>query len=409
MYFYKVNSLILLSILGTSACFTESCLAEPIFSNYLDACYQPYIQLGGHYYFHYPSRAAGEINIFLPLLQTINQSHLLFTQLRTLDGSGKPFAGNVHLGYRYLSPDQQYLLGFYSSFDRKRSSHGKYFNQLTFGTEAWIKQFFIGLNYYRPIGKQRQMISLTENHLARIQKNEIALTGGDCEIGYEFPYGITLYTGGFYFTAPHTTSLSGPKARIKYTYTFESCIPCNNLELEAGYSHDHVRGSIYHLSLSLRFGPKSRQVTQGVAKHMVDLISCNSDILINLGEQTSVSLNAPQSTRYAATRGNTETEMPTPAQENSDSINPERNVQPTLRSTPVASSKSYTVTDEMHKFDAPKQPEVNTVTGENAETTDSNPATEELNTKLNQSSKTDSTTTTSKAKTFVKNIKWFNL
>jgi hypothetical protein len=260
--------------------------------------YLPYMQIGGTRFFNVSvSDWAAGVDLFVPLFQ-VSPSHLVFTHLRFYDRTGKPFEGNAHFGYRYLSQDETRLHGIYGAFDRKRSVFGNYFNQLTFGVETWYKNWFIGANFYQPIGRRLKGTRIVDNiEIKEIKGNlysilvtpdhfgEKAAGGGDAEIGYEFFKGFTGYAGGYYFKADGIDAVCGPRARLSYDYYLDNgqriLKVFDKIGLEAGIQHDKPRGDVGYLSLNFKIGllPNHGAGLSGVARHMVDFVRRDVDII----------------------------------------------------------------------------------------------------------------------------------
>ena len=258
--------------------------------------YQPYLQVGGTRFFNVRSKAAAGFDFFIPLWQS--PSELVFSDIRFYDRSGKPFEGNLHLGYRHLSPDSENLYGIYGAFDRKRSELGNYFNQLTFGAEFWHKNLFIGGNYYQPIGSKSKSISNQESASLRdagpvykniwiteSQQDEKAMRGADAEVGYEFIRGLTGYVGGYYFKAKNTPTVFGPKAKLSYDWSLDNGKRIlgifDKFGLEAGIQKDKPRGTTGYISANFRVGllTDKQSNLQGVARHMIDLVQRDVDVV----------------------------------------------------------------------------------------------------------------------------------
>ena len=122
--------------------------------------YQPYFEMGGVRHFNQVSKAAGICDLFIPLLQS--DDRLLFADFRIFDRSGSASEGNLYLGFRKLFPDTGQMFGVYGAFDRKRSSRGNSFNQLTVGFEYWNNRWFVGGNVYKPIGTTSKFLGETQ-------------------------------------------------------------------------------------------------------------------------------------------------------------------------------------------------------------------------------------------------------
>lgn len=259
--------------------------------------YQPYLEIGGTRFFSGASKTAGGFDFFIPLWQSRTQ--MIFADARFYDRSGKPFEGNIHLGYRELFPEDQFMYGIYGAFDRKRSELGNYFNQLTFGGEVWFDKLFIGGNIYQPIGSSSRRTIAVEN--AKIVANgptykdiyttldkryEKAMQGIDAQVGYELIKGLTGYVGGYYFKASDTNSVTGPKARLTYDWSLDNgkriLSIFDKIGLEVGAQRDQVRGTLGYVSANIRIGlmPEKNSSLQGVARHMVDLVRRDVDVVL---------------------------------------------------------------------------------------------------------------------------------
>ncbi|HBS52320.1 MAG TPA: hypothetical protein DEA62_05025, partial [Coxiellaceae bacterium] len=242
---------------------------ETEFKKNIGNSYLPYLQVGGVRFFHVgDADLGGGGDLFIPIWQTHNK--LFFTDARFYDRTGGVFEGNIHLGYRYLMPEEQRLYGVYAAFDRRRSGLGNYFNQLTLGGECWIKNWFIGGNVYKPIGKTSVTKSITENIQLRqngIYRNiwftsdlsyEKAIPGVDAEVGYEFVKGLVGYVGGYYFDDKDTNSVLGPKAKLTYDFSLNNSKKIlgifDKIGFETGIQNDKPRGTTWYISLNARLG-----------------------------------------------------------------------------------------------------------------------------------------------------------
>ena len=263
--------------------------------------YSSYLQVGGTRFFNVKSSdsSAAGLDFFIPLWQSPMQ--LIFTDIRFYDRSGKALEGNVHLGYRQLSSKKQYLYGIYGAFDRKRSDLGHYFNQLTFGGELWLGKLFVGANFYQPIGEKTKLISKTPESAEAVpinsmyksiwitedRREEKAMRGADAEVGYEIINGLIGYIGGYYFKAKKVNSIYGPRIKLSYDFSLENGGRIlgifDKFGLEAGIQRDKPRGTTTYLSANFRIGLSSNKNSslQGIARHMVDLVHRDVDIVSN--------------------------------------------------------------------------------------------------------------------------------
>lgn len=261
--------------------------------------YQPYIQLGGTRFFHIEeSKAATTADLFVPLWQN-DTSDLVFTDLRINDRTGSPFEGNIHLGYRHLFEESQQAFGIYGAWDRKKTQFKNYFNQLTVGGEYWIKNWFIGANYYQPIGNTKKSLSSIVTDITTSEAGlsiinnvsyEKAMPGTDAEVGYEFIEGLMGYAGGYYFASSGAATVYGPRARLSYDWS-----PAHGrilgifdkVGLEAGVQRDKPRGVTGYLSVNVRIGwlLDKKSELKGLSRHMIDPVRRDIDVVS--GEITS--------------------------------------------------------------------------------------------------------------------------
>ncbi|EKE01974.1 MAG: hypothetical protein ACD_21C00014G0015, partial [uncultured bacterium] len=264
--------------------------------------YQPYVQLGGSF-FSRAGKTSGmaTTDLLIPIWQN-NLTDLVFADLRLNDRSDVPFEGNMHLGYRHLSPESQQMFGVYVAFDRKKTKTKNYFNQLTFGGEYWHKNWFFGGNIYRPIGNTTRKIDesneevISGGSISTIKKmtNEKALPGVDGEVGYEFKEGLVGYVGGYYFGASDVNTVCGPRARLAYDLSLDNGKRIlgifDKVGLEVGVQKDKVRGTVVYLSANVRIGwlPQKQTVLQGVSRHMVDPVRRDIDIVTGTEQRQDV-------------------------------------------------------------------------------------------------------------------------
>lgn len=290
------KNMAVLPFLFASLLASKTCIAsdEDLFDNKND--YLPYVQVGGMRFFNVTSSNwATSINLFTPVFQ--QPANLVFIDARFYDRTGKPFEGNIHLGYRHLIPENQQIYGIYTAFDRKRTGLGNYFNQITLGGEFWWNKVFLGCNIYQPVGNTSKLTGVTEsvelkqisNDLYNIwitnnEKYEKAMGGGDFEAGYEIIKGLVGYVGGYYFKATSVENIAGPKARLTYDLFLENGKRIggifDKLGLEAGVQHDVPRGTVWYASANFRIGllPNKKANSQDVSRHMVDLVRRDVDI-----------------------------------------------------------------------------------------------------------------------------------
>lgn len=258
--------------------------------------YQPYLTIGGAKYFNQSSDVAGIYDLFIPLLQ--NDDNVFFTDLRIFDRSGSSFEGNAHIGYRTLLSNSNQMFGVYGSFDRKKTNHKSFFNQLAIGLEYWNNNLFVGGNFYQPIGATKKYFreSITSDEqtgrgVYTTKDYEKALTGFDAELGYSFTNSLTGYAGAYYFKNKGIATVAGPKARITYDYNKpygRALGILDGVSLEAGIQHDKPRGKTAYIGVKLKIGLTDVEKNSnifGFEKHMVDPVRRDPDIVVGGGKE----------------------------------------------------------------------------------------------------------------------------
>ncbi|MEI8055650.1 MAG: inverse autotransporter beta domain-containing protein [bacterium] len=237
--------------------------------------YTPYLQFKGSRLFpSYVSAAAVIADLFAPVWQR-SRADLFFTEFKANKRTGTSVGGNAHLGYRHLFPDGKKMLGFYGSFDRKKTNMREYFNQVALGGECWVHNWFIGGNVYKPIGS-----TVKYPNSAQLEK---ALPGADAEMGYEFINGLVGYVGGSYFHASEVATVWGPKARLTYDWFNNGnriLGVFDKFGLETGVQNDKLNGITWYLSANIRIGLHNKSSTlEDISSHMVDPVRRNMDII----------------------------------------------------------------------------------------------------------------------------------
>ncbi len=209
---------------------------------------------------HGNKRDIGWIGAFAPILQT--NDTLTYIDFRFMADTNQDQEGNFGLGYRWMNPDMLSIGGIYGYFDRRFSSFGNKYSQITFGAEYLSTTWDYRGNIYIPENKtftnktntyetkienlnRFQKIETVTTHL-QINK-EIPLKGLDAEIGrciYGIPK-LRLYLGGYYFHGRcGLASIKGKQVRS--TYAFNSIVT-----LQAEFRHDNVRKKNYYIGLEI--------------------------------------------------------------------------------------------------------------------------------------------------------------
>jgi len=96
------------------------------------------------------NRTIGKVELSVPLAQ--EKDKILFTDIRTVWGDQGEREGNFGLGYREVKKHngQDYIVGGYGFFDRRKSENNNFFNQVTVGGELMTPDWRARANYYHP-------------------------------------------------------------------------------------------------------------------------------------------------------------------------------------------------------------------------------------------------------------------
>ncbi|HSX20484.1 MAG TPA: inverse autotransporter beta domain-containing protein [Gammaproteobacteria bacterium] len=247
---------------------------------------------------------------FMPFIQ--NPNNVLYADVRGLlkqPGSAKE--GNLGLGFRHLNNANNKMYGAYMFFDRNKSTSGAFFSQLTFGAEVWLDRFFLGANFYYPIGKRYQTITNTSysaslqsvsattfNILVTSTQNSstnVAMIGGDITAAYQPTNSLTGYVGGFYF---HSASsqfklpiMIGPMARLRYSIYAKDKKKwgyIDELSFETQIQYDQIRKTVWYGGLRLTFAFNGSKLNR-MQQHMVDPALRDIDVVSNNNKSTSAS------------------------------------------------------------------------------------------------------------------------
>lgn len=314
--FYNKQHFCIKNIFATFVLFssTASCLAALQFEHEApQGKYLPHIDLGGYYFTDTPHDAAFT-GVFLPIAQ--DQENLLYADLRGIfkGNGGIAKEGNFGLSYRHLTAHEKSMFGGYIFLDRKKSTTGYFFSQVTLGAESWLGRWFAGANYYQPVGTHSvtQSTASTTGALTQVtpgvfnilltQTNtsltEVALVGGDVTIGYLLTDRFTGYAGGYYFlTSVHSVkvpTILGATLRGRYQiYNPNGSLLLGIFEqvaLEGQLQYDHVRGSTFYAGarFSLGVGPAKLSTMQ---HHMVEQSLRDIDLVISGNRQSSTTVS----------------------------------------------------------------------------------------------------------------------
>jgi hypothetical protein len=208
-------------------------------------------------------RNIGEADFFLPLMQ--DSSSLLFGNARLRVADHDNHEGNLGVGYRKMLDG--WNLGGYGYFDRRKTSTGNKFNQVTLGAEALGRDWDFRANLYVPQGDKVRDLGTSSTATASggsilvstSTLQEMALKGYDVEAGWRAPVWaaeadkqLRLYAGGYHFS-DNGVRVSGPRVRAELAmYEVPALWKGAQLMLGAEYQDDNARGGQGFVSVRLR-------------------------------------------------------------------------------------------------------------------------------------------------------------
>ncbi|NBX67085.1 MAG: hypothetical protein EBQ96_08830 [Proteobacteria bacterium] len=179
-------------------------------------------------------RSLGEVGAFIPVWQ--DDDSLLFGNfIGRLDDQDSR-EGNIGIGYRQQVSDD-WAVGGYGFYDRRKTETGNHFNQATIGAEAFRDNMEFRVNGYIPESEEKTIAgsgggttisgSATGGNLQIVTTTtgaqlERALPGFDAEAGYKFNlpnnWEAWAYIGGYRFEADGYEDVTGPRGRVEVSY-----------------------------------------------------------------------------------------------------------------------------------------------------------------------------------------------
>jgi hypothetical protein len=233
------------------------------------------------------------VDVLIPFFRKKNS--LFFVNPKGVLGSNDTEELNIGLGYRRLFLNDRMFLGINGYFDTQRSENNFRHNQLGFGLEAIITEWFdLRSNFYFPVSgkrtlpdsidyrfEQRSFSSFTSENI------EEPLRGLDYEGGVLIP-GLSdiietrAYLGGYHYDSEVADDIDGVKGRLEIRPFPLLAI---NLEVrdDNAFDTDVLIGG--HISIPLSFkGWKNYWKKRGKRKpreRMTDIVVRDIDIISN--------------------------------------------------------------------------------------------------------------------------------
>lgn len=256
-------------------------------------------------------RDLGEADVFLPLWQ--NGTSMLFGNVKARLDDNASREGNFGLGVRHLL-EAGWNLGTYGYFDRRKTEHDNYFNQVTVGAEALSLNWDFRVNTYLPQGRRSKNVdSLNTAEVSGTTVlfrggEERSLTGFDGEIGWRVPMfaadagrQFRVYGGAYRFYTDDVNPVQGPRARAELTfdevpYLWEG----SRLTLGAEGQHDGPRGgqafAVARLRVPLQIFADGQSRLTPLERRMTDPVVRDVDVV----SQAGTTFTAPETVTATA-------------------------------------------------------------------------------------------------------------
>ena len=253
-------------------------------------------------------RSLGEVGLFAPLWQ--DDDTLFFTDIRGRIDSRDSSEGNFGLGLRH-QVNNDWALGGYAFYDRRKTDFGNTFNQATIGVEALSENLEFRINGYIPESTEKEAIASSTSVAGAASGGNIqlvttttgatyerALPGADIEVGYKFDlpdnWEFWAHAGGFHFDASDYDNVSGPRGRVELSYDNVPYLgEGSRATLGFETQHDTVRGgqswAIARLRVPLNFSGAPQRALTGLDKRMTTRIVRDIDIVSGNSTPTSTS------------------------------------------------------------------------------------------------------------------------
>lgn len=255
-------------------------------------------------------RNIGEADLFMPLWQ--NDRTLVFGNVRTRLDDDDSKEGNFGAGVRHML-ESGWNLGGYGYFDRRKTEHDNYFNQVTLGVEALSADWDFRANTYIPEG--RRIKNVEALNTAEISGTSVIFRGGeerslngvDIEAGWRVPvFGagagkqLRVYGGAYRFWGEGVNPVQGPRGRAELTFDeVPGLWEGSRLTLGAEAQHDGPRGgqvfAVARLRIPLQVFGETRSNLTPLERRMTDPTVRDVDVVSQAG-----ALGAPEAATQLA-------------------------------------------------------------------------------------------------------------
>ncbi|MCA8993006.1 MAG: hypothetical protein KDA88_13540 [Planctomycetaceae bacterium] len=246
----------------------------------------PYVQvLGGSHRF---GDGLGYTNNYTDVdwlvpLKVDDPQDIVFADLHFLIKNDGNLGGNVDLAYRYYNTDWNRIFGVYGSYDYTQTDNNG-FRQLGFGIESLgLIVDFRGNLYLPNIYEVRgPLANQFVGHNLIINRAEVAMTGGDLELGVNLPViqnmRSRVFVGGYFYDGHGTGNTSGWKLRGEAELNRTAWV-------DVAIQDDNLFGRTVSFGLSMRYAhrflPPFRQAEQTMDHKFFRERTANSDVNIS--------------------------------------------------------------------------------------------------------------------------------
>ncbi|MFO0866614.1 MAG: inverse autotransporter beta domain-containing protein [Gemmataceae bacterium] len=222
---------------------------------------------------------------FIPLLQ--GQGEVVFGDLRVVNyDDSRLWEFNSGVGYRYLMPDRDVILGANVFYDVRVSDPFGY-HQLGVGVEALGERFEFRSNGYFVLGAGNRTFGTPG--LAGAFR-EVAYSGLDAEVGGRL-WGLDLiktraYVGYYMYGADEAATAHGIRGRFETDLT-------QRLSLHGSIQHDRVFDTTASVGIAIHFGaPAFRRGSAAptISERLGQRVVRDIDIVLN---QAALPVNPP--------------------------------------------------------------------------------------------------------------------
>lgn len=187
---------------------------------------------------------------FMPLLGNL-ENEMLFGDARGIFRHDGTLGSNLGLGYRIFDPNYNRIFGVNVYWDHLETKDSE-FNQLGIGMEAIGPYLELRSNVYIPdvSDTEQPIANAFVGHQLLVNRNEIALTGVDAELGASLPrlgeLQARVFGGVYHYRQTNVDSTTGWRVRGELNYS-------EGLALQASVQDDNLFGTTWSIGGVIRY------------------------------------------------------------------------------------------------------------------------------------------------------------